>query len=124
MSGSAPAGSEAPGPALGVEKPRSPSSRLLRAALIAASVGCGCTLVAVLGFEVANRSVPSAGSEAFAYRPGAVDGALPRLWNVPEFSFDDQTRPPITPAALTGNVWIANFIFTTCTSVCPLLSAK
>jgi protein SCO1 len=50
--------------------------------------------------------------------------ALPVLWQVPAFTFPDQHRRPTTPADLRGHVWIANFIFTQCTTQCPLITAK
>jgi len=48
----------------------------------------------------------------------------PVLGAVPEFSFVDQQGGALTKTALRDHVWIANFIFTRCTSVCPTLTAK
>ena len=47
---------------------------------------------------------------------------LPVLWQGPEFALTDQTGRPFASSELTGKVVVANFIFTTCTDVCPLLS--
>jgi protein SCO1/2 len=43
---------------------------------------------------------------------------------VPTFSFTDQTGKTVTNGDLRGKVWVANFVFTRCPSVCPMLSAK
>jgi protein SCO1/2 len=51
----------------------------------------------------------------------------PRLgddWFVPAFSLVDQQGKATDRASLEGRVWIANFFFTSCTSVCPTLSAR
>jgi len=43
---------------------------------------------------------------------------------VPAFSLTDQQGRTLTDRALRGTPWVANFIFTRCPSVCPLLTAK
>lgn len=43
---------------------------------------------------------------------------------VGSFSFTDQNGKPFGTDQLTGNVWIANFIFTNCNSVCTPMSNK
>lgn len=47
-----------------------------------------------------------------------------RLWRVPPFRGLTQEGRPIDAAALAGNVWIIDFIYTRCTSACPLLTAR
>jgi protein SCO1/2 len=44
--------------------------------------------------------------------------------SVPAFSFTDQRGKTLTNRDLQGQPWIANFVFTRCPSVCPLLTAK
>lgn len=61
--------------------------------------------------------------QAMASR-AANDGALPVLWEAPPFSALDQAGRTVTGKALEGHVWIADFIFTRCTTACPLISAK
>lgn len=63
---------------------------------------------------------------AFAYTSGARSRAERSgvLWAAPEFSLVDQGGAPTSKASLRGRVWIANFIFTRCTSVCPTLTAR
>jgi protein SCO1 len=68
------------------------------------------------------RKHPTARGEP---RPSAApSGALPMLWQVPSFSFVDQSGRATTTADLRGHVWIADFIFTSCTTICPLITAK
>ncbi|MGD8860415.1 MAG: SCO family protein [Myxococcales bacterium] len=49
---------------------------------------------------------------------------LPRIAQVPAFELDDQDAEAITAESLRGKVWVANFMFTSCPDVCPLLTAK
>ncbi len=48
---------------------------------------------------------------------------LPDFGEVPAFSLVDQTGAGLGRDQLLGSVWVANFIFTSCGSVCPRLSA-
>ena len=48
---------------------------------------------------------------------------LPVLWAVPAFDFVDQDGHRFTERELHGRVWIADYIYTTCTSACPILTA-
>jgi protein SCO1/2 len=43
---------------------------------------------------------------------------------VPAFALTDQRGETITERSLLGRPWVANFVFTRCASVCPLLTAK
>jgi protein SCO1/2 len=53
-----------------------------------------------------------------------ANGTLPVLWNAPAFSAVDQKGQSVTDQDLRGHVWVADFIFTHCTSACPLMTAK
>lgn len=46
------------------------------------------------------------------------------LGQVPDFALTNQDGVTVTQANLLGRVWVANFVFTRCPSVCPLLTAK
>jgi protein SCO1/2 len=48
----------------------------------------------------------------------------PMLGQVPEFSFQDQSGADYGSDDLKDKIWVANFIFTRCTTVCPLFSAE
>lgn len=47
-----------------------------------------------------------------------------RYWEVPAFAGTDQQGRSITQQSLRGRVYVSNFIFTRCTTACPLLTAK
>lgn len=49
---------------------------------------------------------------------------LENLWSAPDFDLPDQRGGRVTKASLQGRPYVVNFIFTTCKSVCPLLTAK
>ena len=48
--------------------------------------------------------------------------ALPRVGEVLPFELIDEGGRPFNSKSLQGNVWVANFFFTTCADVCPMLS--
>jgi protein SCO1/2 len=43
---------------------------------------------------------------------------------VPEFELVDQSGEEFGSSDLRGKIWVSNFIFTRCTTVCPVFSAK
>lgn len=49
---------------------------------------------------------------------------LPQLATIPAFSLTDQHAQSFGAAQLRGKVWIANFIFTRCPDICPLLTEE
>lgn len=61
-------------------------------------------------------------AEDFAHLPRKE--VPPALWGSPDFSFRAHTGETVTRESLTGQPYVANFIFTTCRTVCPLMTAK
>ena len=49
---------------------------------------------------------------------------LPSLWKAPAFSYLDQDRRAFSDRDLLGKVWISDFFFTSCTSICPTMTAS
>ncbi len=49
---------------------------------------------------------------------------LPILGEAPDFQLTERSGKQITRADLAGEVWVADFIFTRCPGVCPLLSTR
>jgi protein SCO1/2 len=68
-----------------------------------------------------NRDHTSAAAVAMD-EPDATN--LKIYWDVPAFSFRDQDGKITTNRDLLGHVWVADFIFTQCTSACPILTSK
>lgn len=48
----------------------------------------------------------------------------PVYGTVPSFTLTDQYGQTFTPEDLKGQVWVANFIFTRCPTICPLFTSK
>lgn len=61
-----------------------------------------------------------------AFRHGTLSFGpdLPQLGAVPQFSLVTHDGRPLSQADLAGGIWIADFIFTRCGSLCPILSAQ
>jgi protein SCO1/2 len=76
--------------------------------------------VAIIGAAVRMRPPRAAAAEQFAEQPHALEP----LWAAPSFAYADQHGTLTTPATLAGKPYVANFIFTTCRTICPLLTAK
>ena len=56
---------------------------------------------------------------------GPSDGKkLAPLFAAPAFAYPDQHGQTVTLETMKGKVWVANFIYTTCRTMCPLLTAK
>ena len=94
--------------------------RVVVSALASLMVASVAMLVLLWGVE-SRRSQESAGAFAFAPRDG---GELPELWHAPSFALLDQHRREVTLASLRGQPFVADFIFTQCTSACPMLTSR
>lgn len=68
-------------------------------------------LLLVISYVHSRRVKPSAPTQT----------TLSVLGEVPAFSLTAHTGEPITSSGLRGKVWIANFFFTTCRSICPIM---
>jgi len=49
---------------------------------------------------------------------------LPVYWGVPEFKLTAQSGQVFDSKSLDGKIWVADFIFTTCTGPCPRMSSQ
>ena len=63
--------------------------------------------------------------------PGAFDrhsqpenAPLPALGLVPAFALTERSGRTVSAAELAGQPWVADFIFTRCAGICPVLSAR
>jgi len=88
----------------------------------------GLTTIAVGAVALAiaaQRTAPPRPAASGAERTAATSsGSLPVMWQVPPFSFANQHGRTTATADLRGHVWIADFVFTRCTTICPLITAK
>ena len=51
-------------------------------------------------------------------------GRLEIARSVPPFSFTDRSGKTVSRDDLSGNVWVASFIFTNCADTCPAMTAR
>lgn len=58
------------------------------------------------------------------HQPTATDAAPPVFYDVPAFELIDQNEQPFGSDDLKGKVWVADFMFTRCSGICPMLSAN
>jgi protein SCO1/2 len=72
-------------------------------------------------FAVVLLCIPVAATLAARSRHAA---ALPIYGTVPAFSLTDQTGRPVSGHDLDGRVWVADFIYTGCSEVCPRLTGE
>ena len=76
----------------------------------------GLVLAGVIGYGAwSSLSTPS---------DSALPGRLPIYGVVPEFSLIERSQQPVTHTDLLGSIWIADFIFTHCPGMCPMLSQR
>jgi cytochrome oxidase Cu insertion factor (SCO1/SenC/PrrC family) len=50
------------------------------------------------------------------------DPGLPVLFEAPSFSLTDENGKPFDSSQLNGKVWVADFIFTQCAGICPMMT--
>ena len=57
-------------------------------------------------------------------QPEAEGEQLPVIGEIPAFSLVDQDGDRFTLDNVKGNVWLADFIFTTCSGPCPIMTER
>ena len=57
-------------------------------------------------------------------QPDEVEEKLPIIAQIPAFDLIDQDGKQFTLNNLKGNVWLADFIFTTCAGPCPIMTER
>ncbi|HEY1684848.1 MAG TPA: SCO family protein [Tepidisphaeraceae bacterium] len=62
-------------------------------------------------------------ARAAQVQPTVGEPAFPEF-NVADFSVTDQLNRPVSNQSLKGHVWVAAFIFTRCTQLCPMMSTE
>jgi protein SCO1 len=79
------------------------------------------TLGIILGTFFWLKLAPRPGLTGWSIKP--LEG-LSRYGSVPEFSLVERSGKQMTLADLRGSIWVADFIYTTCTDTCPLQTAE
>ena len=52
------------------------------------------------------------------------DSTYTQIHHIPAFSFTDQDGKTVTERTVEGKIYVANFIFTRCASICPKMTAN
>ena len=60
----------------------------------------------------------------FLFKESIILDDLPISGSVPDFEFTDSNGETITREDMEGKVWVADFIFTTCTMACPIMTGN
>jgi protein SCO1/2 len=81
-------------------------------------------LLRVVGIVVGGVLVTAATWSAFRHGVARTGPGLPVLGKVPPFTLVASNGTPLSQANLEGGMWVADFIFTNCPSICPRLSAQ
>ena len=91
-----------------------------------AAAGGAAAFAIGLGLLFAGKRTDFGRAEALAHAPRSLapGDPLPVLWDAPAFSFVDQDGRRFTNRNLEGRVWIGDFMFTSCTTICPMLTAR
>jgi protein SCO1/2 len=67
------------------------------------------------------RHLPIFGEKEYTANNGATDTVFHTIQN---FSFINQDGQPVTQQALNGSIYVTDFFFTTCQSICPIMSTQ
>ena len=96
--------------------------------MIALWVVVGLTTCAVVAVVLNHRIAQSASSSSpDSTSPAVADGTphhLDILFDTPPFTLTDQDAKAFDSTSLHGKVWVSDFIFTSCTSFCPVMTQQ
>jgi len=82
-------------------------------------LGTGLALLLVVAIPLL---LPAFGPATESGESGPRFTTLPELWPAPAFTLTDQSGQTVTLDDLKGQVWAADFFFTSCPGICPVLS--
>jgi len=92
-----------------------------------ATTGVGVVAMGVLVWLMRSNQLSAAPMQQLLpdpAQPTASASGLPVLFTAPDFALQDQNNTTFEHAQLRGKVWVADFIFTTCKSLCPLMTQQ
>jgi protein SCO1/2 len=86
----------------------------------------GLVVLALVGIVVGKIMLPhpAAPSAAELEQRDEPPRGTGVLYPAPPLALTDQTGQPFNTAQLRGHPWVADFIFTSCGSICPTMTAK
>src|SRR5882672_4901892 len=84
----------------------------------------GLIVLAMVGLGIGKILLPRPAAHPGHDSDTAEPQGVAELYPAPALTLTDQTGKPFATADLHGHPWIADFIFTTCGSVCPRMSAQ
>jgi protein SCO1 len=111
-----------PSPEQPPEVPVTQSRRIIMIAGAVVAAWLAGTVLVVMW--IGGVAKPSAESVAYTLPLSPQSGALPILWPAPAFSYADQNGQLFSDKDLRGHIWVSDFIFTSCTSICPMMTAR
>ena len=86
---------------------------------------CPLTRLLLIAFSAALLGGCKKNEQAFEMMtPTATPAALPRHWSVPDFALTERTGQTVKLADFAGQVWVADFFYTTCPGPCPMMSSR
>jgi protein SCO1/2 len=97
-------------------------TKSLKTALIATWIITGLVVTGVSAAAWWMRDFKAAPAKTAAVDPGAPRGLPSKLFDTPSFSLTDQDGRPFGSKDLAGKVYVADFIFTHCPSLCPVMT--
>jgi len=80
-------------------------------------------LCAVLAIAVATGAWSLLRGSAEAEAPASLE-TLGEYGSVPDFSLTERSGRPVSKSDLAGGFWVADFIFTRCNGICPVLTSR
>jgi protein SCO1 len=92
--------------------------------ILAALWACALLMSAALatGFWLLRTRASATPARVFNDPDQSAAQPLPILFDAPSFTLTDQDGKPFSSDQLRGKVWVADFIFTTCPGLCPLMT--
>jgi protein SCO1/2 len=92
-----------------------PNTTFVRRYLVVMTVLTVAAILAVLTMRAGIRDRVLAAPETTA-------GPLPVLGEIGEFALTDQSGAPFSQASLAGKIYVADFFFTSCSGICPVMT--
>lgn len=62
-------------------------------------------------------------SSVYLRKPVSAPPALPVYGKIPDFQLTERSGETVSAQSLIGKIWIADFIFTRCAGICPMMSS-